>query len=123
MIDLSREPRNESLKPFTNTAMKTTRARPIISADAVTEVRDGLRTVFSRASRPVCLDGRSGGHSSSGRLNSGNRITHRTNTGPAAKTRTMPAISRRTIAMIRSQRGNREMAFPRGRTPGIQRMP
>ena len=63
VIELSSAPRNESLKPFTNTATNTTRATPIISDDEVTAVRPGLRVVFSRASRLVSGDGCSGGHS------------------------------------------------------------
>ena len=45
--------------------MNTTRATPIIMAAAVTAVRLVLRAVFSRASRPACRDGFSGGHSDS----------------------------------------------------------
>ena len=45
--------RTDALMPAANTVTKTTTARPIISAPAVTAVRPGLRTVFSRASRPV----------------------------------------------------------------------
>ena len=41
------------LIPAANTVTKTTSARPIISAAAVTAVRPGLRMAFSRASRPV----------------------------------------------------------------------
>ena len=43
----------EALIPAANTVTKTTTARPIISAAAVTAVRPGLRTAFSRARRPV----------------------------------------------------------------------
>ncbi len=43
----------EALIPAANVVTNTTTARPIISAPAVTAVRPGLRTVFSRASRPV----------------------------------------------------------------------
>ena len=34
-----------------------------------------------------------------------------------------PLLREGISAMIKSQRGNREIAFPAGRTPGIQRMP
>ena len=43
----------EALMPAANTVTNTTTASPIISAPAVTAVRPGLRTEFSRASRPV----------------------------------------------------------------------
>ena len=43
----------ELLIPAAKTVTKTTTASPIISAAAVTAVLDGLRWVFSRASRPV----------------------------------------------------------------------
>jgi hypothetical protein len=43
----------EALMPAANTVTKTTTARPIMSAPAVTAVRPGLRTAFSRARRPV----------------------------------------------------------------------
>ena len=43
----------EALMPAANTVTNTTTARPIISAPAVTAVRPGLRTAFSRARRPV----------------------------------------------------------------------
>ena len=47
--------------PAANTVTKTTTARPIISAAAVTAVRPGLRTAFSRARRPVMPRSRSSG--------------------------------------------------------------
>ena len=47
--------------PAANTVTNTTTARPIISAAAVVAVRPGLRTVFSRASRPVRPRRRSSG--------------------------------------------------------------
>ena len=43
----------DALMPAANTVTNTTTASPIISAPAVTAVRPGLRTEFSRASRPV----------------------------------------------------------------------
>src|ERR1041385_3621405 len=63
VIELSRAPRNESLKPLTNTATNTTSATPIIREDEVTAVRPGLRVVFSRAIRLVSGEACSGGHS------------------------------------------------------------
>jgi hypothetical protein len=55
----------------------TTTARPIMSAPAVTAVRPGLRTVFSRASRPVSPRSFSSGHpqiDASGRTSRGLNI-------------------------------------------------
>ena len=43
----------ELFSPAAKTVTKATRARPIISAAAVTAVRLGLRCAFSRARRPV----------------------------------------------------------------------
>ena len=51
------EPRVPAAKIVTN----VTRARPIISAAAVTAVRPGLRMAFSRARRPVSPVSRSSG--------------------------------------------------------------
>ena len=51
----------ELFSPAAKTVTKVTRARPIISAAAVTAVRLGLRWVFSRARRPVSLRRRSSG--------------------------------------------------------------
>jgi hypothetical protein len=51
----------ESCKPFPSTATNVTSARPIISADAVTAVRAGLRTLLSRASRPAAPATRAAG--------------------------------------------------------------
>ena len=45
--------------PAAKTVTNVTSARPIISAAAVVAVRPGLRTAFSRASRPVSLRTRS----------------------------------------------------------------
>ena len=47
--------------PAAKTVTKATRARPIISAAAVTAVRLGLRWAFSRARRPVRRRARSSG--------------------------------------------------------------
>ena len=44
---------NELLSPCANTATKTTTPSPIMSAEAVAAVRPGLRTLLSRASRPL----------------------------------------------------------------------
>ena len=44
---------NELLSPCAKTATKTTTPRPIMSAEAVAAVRPGLRTVLSRARRPL----------------------------------------------------------------------
>ena len=52
----------DALMPAANTVTNTTTARPIISAPAVTAVRPGLRTAFSRARRPVRPRSRSSGH-------------------------------------------------------------
>ena len=43
----------DALMPAAKTVTNTTTASPIISAPAVTAVRPGLRTAFSRARRPV----------------------------------------------------------------------
>src|SRR3954453_2407788 len=63
VIERSIAPRNDSLKPFTNTATNTIRATPIISAAEVPAVRPGLGEVFSRASTPAVGDEASHGHS------------------------------------------------------------
>src|SRR3954464_9802316 len=42
----------DALMPAANTVTNTTTASPIMSAPAVTAVRPGLRTAFSRGSRP-----------------------------------------------------------------------
>jgi hypothetical protein len=52
---------NEALMPFANTATKTTRPSPTMSAAAVVAVRPGLRIAFSRASRPGSANRRSSG--------------------------------------------------------------
>ena len=51
----------DSEMPAAKTVTNTTTARPIISEAAVVAVRPGLRTVFSRASRPVRPRTRSSG--------------------------------------------------------------
>ena len=51
-----------SFSPAANTATKTTRPRPTISAADVIAVRPGLRAAFSRASSPVVPRRRSSGH-------------------------------------------------------------
>ena len=51
----------DPLIPEAKTVTKTTSARPTISAAAVTAVRAGLRSAFSRASRPVSPRRRSTG--------------------------------------------------------------
>ena len=51
----------ELFSPAEKTVTKATRARPIISAAAVTAVRLGLRWAFSRASRPSSRRSRSSG--------------------------------------------------------------
>ena len=48
-------------RPAAKIATSTTRATPIISAEAVTAVRCGWRVAFSRASRPVSFCIRSSG--------------------------------------------------------------
>ena len=63
VIERSIAPRNDSLKPFTNTATNTISATPIMSAAEVTAVRLGFREVFSRASTPAVGDDASHGHS------------------------------------------------------------
>ena len=60
LIDRSRPPVNESFNPAANTATNTASPIPIISADAVTAVREGLRRAFSPASRPVIPKSRNG---------------------------------------------------------------
>ena len=70
VIERSIAPRNESLKPFTNTATNTISATPIISAADVTAVRPGLREVFSRASTPAVGEDASHGHSRGRRFHS-----------------------------------------------------
>jgi hypothetical protein len=51
--------------PAANTATKTTRPRPTMSADDVVAVRPGLRMAFSRASRPGVWKARSSGQPAS----------------------------------------------------------
>ena len=51
----------EPLIPAANTVTNETSARPIMSAAAVDAVRAGLRTAFSRASRPGIPRRRSSG--------------------------------------------------------------
>ena len=74
-ITLSMEPR----RPAAKIAVKTTSARPIISADAVIAVRCGWRSAFSRASRPGMPWKRSSGAPMT-------RASGRTSTGASSAT-------------------------------------
>jgi len=67
----------DALMPAAKTVTNTTTASPIISAPAVTAVRPGLRTAFSRARRPVSPRSRSSGqpmNDASGRTSRGLNI-------------------------------------------------
>ena len=94
-----RSPRRSSRAgPAANTVTNETRARPIISAAAVAAVRPGLRTAFSRASRPGTPRSRSSGRptrDASGRTSRGlSRATPRKTVAGAGADQSPPGERR-----------------------------
>ena len=107
-ITLSIEPR----RPAAKIAVKTTSARPIISAEAVIAVRCGWRSAFSRASRPGMPWKRSSGAPMT-------RASGRTSTGASSATpkiiTTMPRPSSAAAAGAAGAAEQAERAAPPGR--------
>ena len=103
--------------PAANTVTKTTTARPIISAAAVVAVRPGLRTAFSRASRPVRPRRRSSGQpaSEASGLTSRELNSDTPNSVAAAPPPTSAAAVFELGAAEQAEHGQREPAHPEQR--------